>query len=97
MQDNYACGDVITFPSHTVHKGLPNQLRDRIRLSCDLRYQPADEPIDPSSLAPHMSVATWEEIYAGWQSDNLKYYWKSRELQLSRWDHALLEGKKRIC
>lgn len=97
VQDNYACGDVITFPSHTVHKGLPNQLRDRIRLSCDLRYQPADEPIDPSSLAPHMSVATWEEIYAGWQSDNLKYYWKSRELQLSRWDHALLEGKKRIC
>lgn len=96
-QDDYACGDVITFPSHTVHKGLPNQFRDRIRLSCDLRYQPADEEIEEKSLAPHMNVATWDEIYAGWGNERLKYYWRSRSLQMSPWDASLLKSKERIC
>jgi ectoine hydroxylase-related dioxygenase (phytanoyl-CoA dioxygenase family) len=97
VQGDYACGDIVTFPSHTVHKGLPNQLGDRVRLSCDLRYQPADEPIEEKSLVPHMGVATWDEIYAGWQNEQLKYYWKSRSLQMSPWDGALLQSKERIC
>ena len=82
VQDDYRCGDIITFPSHTVHKGLPNQLGDRIRLSCDIRYQPADEEIEERSLKPHMDVATWDELYQGWQNNNLKYYWRKRALNL---------------
>jgi hypothetical protein len=38
-------GDLIVFNVFTVHGGLDNQ-SDRLRLSTDSRYQPADEPID---------------------------------------------------
>ena len=97
VQDNYRCGDLITFPSHTVHKGLPNQLGDRIRLSCDIRYQSVADEIEEKSLQPHVNVATWEELYHGWQNDDLKYYWKRNDLKLSPWDRSLLIGKERIC
>ncbi len=97
VQDDYECGDVLTFPSHMVHKGLTNQRRDRIRISLDIRYQPASEPIEEKSLVPHMGVATWEELYAGWKNDRLKYYWRSQDLPLSPWDASLMQDKERIC
>lgn len=34
-------GDVVLVGCLTVHRGLPNASRDRVRLSVDLRYQPA--------------------------------------------------------
>jgi hypothetical protein len=74
VQDNYECGDVLTFPSHMVHKALPNKHKDRIRLSCDFRYQRIGEEFAPSSLVPHVGCITWEEIYRDWKSDHLKYY-----------------------
>ena len=40
-----AAGDAILFNSLTVHRALPNVTRDRVRLSVDYRYQPANEPI----------------------------------------------------
>lgn len=43
---DFRAGDVVTFPLHMVHIGLDNR-SDRDRLSCDLRYQPADAPADP--------------------------------------------------
>jgi hypothetical protein len=82
VQDDYRCGDIITFPSHTVHKGLPNNQGAKIRLSCDIRYQPAKEEIEERSLEPHMGVASWEELYRGWQNENLKFYWRKRQLKL---------------
>ncbi|MFA7343581.1 MAG: phytanoyl-CoA dioxygenase family protein [Terrimicrobiaceae bacterium] len=97
VQDDYECGDVLTFPSHMVHKGLPNRKRERVRLSLDLRYQSADDEIEEKSLVPHMDVAAWEEIYAGWKNDRLKYYWKSRDLRLSPWDASLMQNKEKIC
>lgn len=57
-QDDYRCGDMITFTSHTVHKGLPNQIGNRIRISCDIRCQPADEEVEEHSLQPHRNVGT---------------------------------------
>jgi len=97
VQDDYRCGDILTFPSHTVHKGLPNQLGNRIRLSCDLRYQPVAEEIAEGSLQPHMNVAKWDELYHGWQNEALKYYWQKQELKLSPWNPALMTAKERIC
>jgi ectoine hydroxylase-related dioxygenase (phytanoyl-CoA dioxygenase family) len=41
-----AAGDAILFNCLTVHRALPNVTRDRVRLSVDYRYQPANEPID---------------------------------------------------
>jgi ectoine hydroxylase-related dioxygenase (phytanoyl-CoA dioxygenase family) len=40
-----AAGDAILFNCLTVHRALPNATCDRVRLSVDYRYQPADEPI----------------------------------------------------
>ncbi len=40
-----AAGDAILFNCLTVHCALPNMTRDRVRLSVDYRYQPANEPI----------------------------------------------------
>ena len=36
---NYSPGDLVVFSSMTLHKGQPNT-SDRLRLSCDFRYQP---------------------------------------------------------
>jgi hypothetical protein len=97
VQDHYECGDILTFPSHTVHKALPNQHPDRIRLSCDFRYQSALEEVDPSSLEPHMRDIGWEDIYRGWKSEQFKYYWKRNGLKSSVWNASLLAHREKIC
>jgi ectoine hydroxylase-related dioxygenase (phytanoyl-CoA dioxygenase family) len=38
-------GDVVLFHCFTVHRALPNTTRDTVRLSADLRYQPASQPV----------------------------------------------------
>lgn len=42
---NYSAGDVLIFGMHTMHASTTN-LTNRFRLSCDVRYQPASEPMD---------------------------------------------------
>jgi hypothetical protein len=96
-QGPFGIGDVLTFSSQTVHRALPHQAGDRIRLSCDFRYQPADEDIHESSLQVHCGADTWESIYSGWQDRSLAYYWQDRELRLSEWDERVRWQKDRIC
>lgn len=93
---DYRLGDVVIFNSQTVHKALPNQLGNQIRLSCDFRYQSVNDVIDPKSLAPHIPN-DWEEIYSGWTDDTLKYYWKKLNLTFSEWDASILWQKEKIC
>jgi hypothetical protein len=93
---DYRAGDVLTFPCYTVHRALPTRNRDEIRLSLDVRYQPASLPVEEKSLHPHTEL-TWEEIYVGWESDDLKYYWKKQEPELSPWDGTLMQPSRRIC
>lgn len=52
---DFHAGDVVVFPIWTVHLGLDNTT-DALRLSCDLRYQPADEPADPRWVGPEPSA-----------------------------------------
>jgi len=73
-------GDVLVFHSLTVHQARDNQT-DRVRLSGDFRYQPAHEKIARASLAPHLNLLDWEEIYRDWpENDPLRYYWKQAGL-----------------
>ena len=97
VEQDYQVGDVLTFHSCTVHKSLPNLMGDRVRLSCDYRYQPGDEDIEEKSLKPHMQLANWAELYAGWPDSDLKYYWTKHNLALSPWDETLRWQKERIC
>ncbi len=96
VEGDYEVGDVLTFCSHTIHKAQRCQFKDRIRLSMDVRYQAMDEIVEERSLKPHCSL-TWEEIYANWKSDDLKYYWEKLPLQMSPWDDGYLQPKRRIC
>lgn len=93
---DFAAGDVLTFTCHTVHGALPNRRREQIRLSLDVRYQPASEQIEAKSLLPHCPLS-WEEIYAGWQSDQFQYYWRKYDAELSAWDETLQQPSRRIC
>lgn len=96
VEGDFAIGDVLTFPSFTVHRALPIHHRDRIRLSLDVRYQPLGEPVEAKSLQPHCGLA-WDEIYAGWEREDLRHYWRHLPLTLSPWDPSYLQPKRRIC
>jgi len=72
-------GDVLIFHSMVVHKGLPNR-SDRLRMSMDVRYQPVAEPFCFDNANPDGQPLSWEEVYADWKSDDLKYYWRKLPL-----------------
>lgn len=90
-------GDVLTFPSLTVHKSVQNNYPDRIRLSCDYRYQPANEEVHEASLQPHGGVAPWEELYEGWERKDLQFYWKDMDLKMGEWNDDIRWQKEKIC
>ena len=47
LTTDFKAGDLLLFTMHTMHCSLDNNSPDnRIRLSVDTRYQPADEPVD---------------------------------------------------
>lgn len=96
LSADFQAGDVLTFPALTVHRALPPQDRQRVRLSMDIRFQPASEPIEARSLSNH-SDQDWAEIYAGWDSDDIQYYWKEESPRLSPWDQTLMQPGRRIC
>ena len=48
LTTNFKPGDVLIFGMHTLHGAFENHAADdRIRLTCDIRYQPISEPRDP--------------------------------------------------
>ncbi len=77
---DFEIGDALFFHSHAVHKALPNQTPDRIRLSVDYRYQGSSQPVTEGSLLPHFNRMQWDEIYKGWSSKQYQYYWNKFEL-----------------
>ena len=80
VSGDYEIGDAMFFHSHTVHKALPNQTSDKIRLSVDYRYQGCSQPVTEGSLLPHFNRMPWDEIYKGWKSRKYQYYWNDFEL-----------------
>jgi ectoine hydroxylase-related dioxygenase (phytanoyl-CoA dioxygenase family) len=75
-------GDVLIFHSLTVHAASPN-FSDQIRISLDCRFQDARRILNPSNLVfAGESGKSWEKTYAGWHSNDLKFYWKGIPLTL---------------
>jgi len=73
-------GDVLIFHSLTVHAASPN-ISNQLRLSLDCRFQTFERVFNPSNLVfAGESGKSWEKTYAGWHSDELKYYWKKLPL-----------------
>lgn len=69
-------GDVLLFHSLTVHQAR-DHCSPRLRLSLDMRFQRARDPVHSDSLLPHYGRLTWDEISAGWPpGDRLRRYWE---------------------
>jgi len=85
---DFAEGDILLFHSLLIHRGLPNQTPDRLRLSVDYRYQPKSHPLVEGSLLPHYGQLTWDDIYKGWKSDRYQYYWTRRRADGGKADRA---------
>jgi ectoine hydroxylase-related dioxygenase (phytanoyl-CoA dioxygenase family) len=85
---DFADGDIVIFHSLTVHQALPNT-SGRMRLSVDYRFQREGEALTPGCLEPHFNRLTWDDIYTGWERDDLKYYWRTKRFDLVDWDPSL--------
>lgn len=88
----FRAGDVLFFHSMTVHKGVPNR-SDRLRMSMDVRYQRVADPFNPDNANPDAQPLSWEEIYRGWQSEDLKYYWQRLPLTLKPFDRQWFDKR----
>lgn len=68
-------GDVLFFHSLTVHKASPNHSK-QLRISVDCRFQSYERAVNPAALVfAGSGRRSWENTYANWSSDELKYYW----------------------
>ena len=83
-------GDVLIFHSLTVHRSLLNR-EEAMRLSVDYRFQAAGNQLTEPCLRPHFGRLTWDDIYEGWQRDNLKYYWRDLDYEVVPWDQSFFE------
>jgi hypothetical protein len=88
----FAVGDVLIFHSLAVHKGVPNR-SDRLRMSMDVRYQRVSEPFNVDNTNADGQPLSWAEIYAGWRSDALKYYWQRLPLTEQAFDRRWFDKR----
>lgn len=73
---DFRAGDAVFFPMFTLHASTRNDT-DRLRLSCDIRFQPASEAADErwygAEATGHSAVMpedapTMDELKRGWQA-----------------------------
>ena len=93
---DYEVGDALIFHSLTVHKALPNETDEHIRISLDNRYQSASDVINDRQLQPHLSGGGtrwgWDSIYQEWpDNDDLAYYWNDMETRIVPWDDGFAD------
>lgn len=89
---DFAIGDVLLFPSLTVHAATENKHPECMRLSVDFRYQGEGDELTEVCLRPHFDRLSWDEIYKDWNSTDYQYYWLNKRFGVVPWDsnmHAL--------
>jgi hypothetical protein len=89
---NFQAGDALIFHSLTVHKGVPNRL-NTLRQSVDFRFQRSSEPITGTSCLPFVTSLSWEDVYSGWSSKRLQYYWKKAGAKYNDYDMVYFEQR----
>lgn len=88
MSGDLGLGDALVFHSLTLHRALPNR-SDRLRLSVDYRFQRSGDALTEGCLKPHFDRVSWEDVYAGWAHDDLKYYWHDHGYEVVPWNPDL--------
>ena len=96
VSGSFEAGDALIFSDTTVHRALPNRTT-QLRQSFDARYQPASHPVAETSMCPYSGCGTWEEVYAGWSSDDRKYYWKALSPTVVPLDRSHYERRDRMA
>lgn len=86
---DFRAGDILLFPSLTVHSALDNRHPESMRLSVDFRYQLEGEALTAGCLQPHFGRVSWEDIYRDWQSEELQYYWRDKRFEVVPWDDTM--------
>jgi hypothetical protein len=92
----FAVGDVLLFHSMLVHKGVPNR-GERLRMSMDVRFQRVDEPFNFDNANSDGQPLSWEEIHAGWRSDELKHYWRRLPLVARDFDRTWFDRRDALA
>ena len=96
VSGSFEAGDVLIFSDTTVHRALPNRSAE-LRQSFDARYQPASQPVADTNMVPYSGCGTWEEVYAGWSSDDEKYYWKALSPHVVPLDRSYYERRDQMA
>ena len=61
LSADFSVGDLLVFGMNTLHGSLDNHSAiGRVRLSCDVRYQPASDPLDERYFGPDPTGASGE-------------------------------------
>lgn len=89
VASDFNAGDVLLFPSLTVHSALDNRHPESMRLSVDFRYQLEGEALTAGCLKPHFDRIGWDEIYRDWKSKDLQYYWLQKKFETVPWDDTM--------
>jgi hypothetical protein len=92
VSSDFALGDVLIFHSMVVHKGVPNR-SDKLRMSMDVRYQLVSEPFNLDNANADGQPLSWDDIYAGWRSTDLQYYWQRLPLTLKDFDRTWFDKR----
>lgn len=79
---DFEAGDVLLFPSLTVHAAMHNITEFDLRISVDFRYQQEHEALTEICLHPHFQRIDWDDVYANWSSDELQYYWRDLDYEV---------------
>jgi Phytanoyl-CoA dioxygenase (PhyH) len=93
---DFAMGDVVIFADTIAHKALPN-LSAELRQSFDARYQRLSDPVAEVSVATYGNMCSWDEMYAGWKADDLKYYWRRQGARVVPFDRQYYERRDAIA
>lgn len=88
----FAMGDVLLFPSMTVHAALHNASEFELRLSVDFRYQLEGQPLTAGCLEPHFGQLSWDDVYEGWDSEEHQWYWRDLDYEVVPFEDIPIEG-----
>lgn len=88
----FAMGDVLLFPSTTVHASLHNASEFYLRLSVDFRYQLEGQALTPGCLRPHFGQLSWDEVYEGWDDTGHQRYWEDLDYEVVPFEPMAIEG-----
>lgn len=92
VSNDFSLGDVLIFHSMVVHKGVPNR-SDKLRMSMDVRYQLVSEPFNIDNANADAQPLAWDDIYTGWRSKELQYYWQRLPLSLKEFDRTWFDKR----